>query len=248
MRVVIPKAIARFILIGLLFSSLIAAVIYAVPEGAQVQIGTKETRAASIPQNVTADGGNVTNVNITLLTQTDAWQGFYGEVNGSLVLDDASGDRFYSWNITNVSGEVYASRSNNINFATIYPNNNCSIDNVLTGVGKSDSVNMTFSPAFNRAVTVGNIVINASTACATYTYVNSSVQSAFFHELILSPDVNVNGTGSQNATLGGNTSVFVTLIEPNIAGYDTATHDYQLLVPVNRTSGFNTYSFYAELG
>jgi hypothetical protein len=247
-KVVVPKAYARVVLLGLLLAALIAGAISAIPEGAQVAIGSQETRATPVPQNVTADAGNVTNVNITSNSQTQAWQGFFGDVNGSLVLEDASGDLFYSWNLTNVSGEVYASRDNAINFAAIFPNNNCSIDNVLTGFGRSDSVNNTYSPATNRAVLVGNVQINASSSCATYTYVNDSPQSAFFHNIILTDDPNVNATGQPNATVGGNTSVYVALIENNIAGFDSATHDYQLLVPVNRTSGFSIYAFYAELG
>jgi hypothetical protein len=244
-KVVVPKAYARVILLGLLLAALIAGAISAVPEGAQVAIGARETRATPVPQNVTADAGNVTNVNITSNQQTEAWQGFYGEVNGSVVLEDASGDLFYSWNITNVSGEVYASRDNAINFANINPNNNCSIDNPLTGFGRSDSVNNTYTFNTSRAVTVGNVLINATTACATYTYVNDSPQSAFFHNIILTDDLNNNTAGN---AAGGNTSVYVALIENNIAGFDSATHDYQLLVPVNRTSGFSIYAFYAELG
>jgi hypothetical protein len=246
-KVVIPKSFVRTFLLVLVLGALTAAGIAAVPEGAQVAVGARETRTSSVPQNVTADAGNVTNDNITVNSQTQAWQGFYGEVNGSLVLEDASGDLFYSWNITNVSGEVYASRDNAINFANIFANNNCSIDNGLTGFGRSDSGNNTYSPSNNREVQIGNIIINVSTSCATYTYVNDSPQSAFFHNIIVSDDVNPNATGQPNATVGGNTSVYVALIENNIAGFDSATHDYQLLVPVNRTSGFDIYAFYAEL-
>jgi hypothetical protein len=223
------------------------AAVRAIPEGATAVVGTAETRSPNTPTNVTADAGNVTGVNITSNRQTGAWQGFYGEASGSLVLEDASGDTFYSWALFNISGEVYASRDNAINFANIFANNNCSVDNVLTSFGVSDSVNNTYTASTSRFVEVGAISINASTACGTYTYVNDTAQTAFFHNLILTDDPSVNATGQPNATLGGNTTVYVALIENNIAGFDSNTHDYQLLVPVNRTSGFNIYAFYAEL-
>jgi len=241
----VRKATAIIVIMVVLLGVVVA--VRALPEGATTLIGSRETRTTPVPSNVTADAGNVTNVNVTSNSQTQAWQGFFGDVNGSLVLEDASGDLFYSWNLSNTSGEIYASRDNAINFANIYPHNNCSTDNGLTNFGVSDSVNNTYTAATNRAVTVGSIQINATTACATFTYVNDSPQSAFFHDLILTDDVNPNATGQPNATIGGNTSVYVALIESNIAGFDSATHDYQLLVPVNRTSGFNIYAFYAEL-
>jgi hypothetical protein len=240
-RKVTAIIVLMVVLLGVVFA------VRALPEGAQVLVAGGETRSTPVPGNVTADAGNVTNVNVTSNSQTQAWQGFFGDVNGSLVLEDASGDLFYSWNLSNTSGEVYASRDNAINFANIFPHNNCSTDNILTNFGVTDSVNNTYTASTNRAVTVGSIAINASSACATYTYVNDSPQSAFFHDLILTDDPNVNATGQPNATLGGNTTVYVALIEGNIAGFDSNAHDYQLLVPVNRTSGFNIYAFYAEL-
>lgn len=233
------------IVIAMLILLTAVIAVRAIPEGVTVAVGTPETKAAASATggNVTADGGNVTNVNITAITQTGAWQGFFGEVaaNGSITLQDASGDVFFSWNATNLSGEIYASRDSGINFALIKPNNNCSIDNVLTGFGFSDSVNNTFTNNSNVAISVGNVVINASTACAVYTYVNSAPQSTSFNEMILSDDV-------VNATVGGNTSVYATVINSNTVGFDGATHDYQLLVPVNRTAGTNLYFFFAEIG
>ena len=235
----------KLVILGLALILLGAVVaVRAIPEGATVAVGTPKTKNATIPSNVTADGGNITEVNISSTTQTQSWQGFWGQVNGSLVLQDAAAFTFFSWNISNLSGEVYASRRDNINFANIFPQNNCSIDNVLTGFAFADSVNNTFTNNSNKAVQVGLVLINASTACAVFTYVNSTAQSTFFHEMILTDNPN----NTTNASVGGNTSVYTTILESNIAGYNGDLHDYQLLVPVNKTAGINIYSFYAELG
>ncbi len=236
------------IIILLLIILGIGLAVRAIPEGAQVTIGAPQTRTPPTPGNVTAAGGNITEVNISVSSQTLAWQGFFGEVNGSIVLEDASGDLFFSWNITNISGEIYASRDNAVNFALIAPNNNCSVDNILTGFDKSDSVNNTFTPNNNRFMQVGLVAINASTACATHTYVNSSPQSTFFNVIILTDDLNANtSTNLSDPDVGGNTTVYATPIDANIEGFDTVQHDYQLLVPVNRTTEITVYFFYGEL-
>jgi hypothetical protein len=243
-KTVIPKATLRIFLLIAFIAVLLTAAISAIPEGATVAVGSPQTKNASSPQSVTADGGNITEVNITVTTQTQAWQGFWGEVSGTLVLQDAAAFNFFSWNFSNISGEVYASRDNAVAFANINPNNNCSIDNVLTGFGQTDSVNNTFINNSNRFIAVGSVQINASTACAVHSYVNNTAQSSFFQTIILTDDAN----NATNASVGGNTSVYATPIDGDQAGYNTDLHDYQLLVPVNRTAGVNTYFFYAELG
>ncbi len=240
----VPKPLLRILVVGLILAALTATGIHAIPEGATVVVGRQETRASQPVNNVTADAGNVTEVNISASSQTQAWQGFYGEVNGSIVLEDASGDLFYSWNITNISGEIYASLDATVVFANINPDNNCSQDNWLTSFGLSDSANNTFVNNSNRQVQVGNVIINVSTACAAYTYVNDAAQSSVFHELVLTSLAN----DATNASVGGNNSIYATIINKDTTGFDGATHDYQLLVPVNRTAGFNSYAFYAELG
>ncbi len=236
------KRIINVLLLLVFFSFVVA--VRAIPEGAATLVSPGQTRTSPAASTVTADNGNVTQVNISASSQTQAWQGFFGEINGSIVLEDTSGDLFFSWNISNISGEIYASRDSAIVFASITPHNNCSIDNFLTGFSLADSVNATFINNSNRAIQVGTVAINVSTACAVYTYISSAPQSTSFNEMILTDDPN----NLTNASVGGNTSVYTTVINSNTVGFDGVTHDYQLLVPVNRTSGFNTYSFYAELG
>jgi len=251
-KLVVSKATLRVLLLAIILGALLTAAISAIPDGATVAVGKPQTKNVSAPQNVTAQGGNITEVNITDNTQTQVWQGFWGTVNGSIVLQDAAAATFYRWNVFNISGEVYASRLSSVNFANIKPDNNCSDDNSLTGFGFSDSVNNTYTNNTNRFIQVGTVAINASTACAVYTFVNSSAQSSFFQDIILTDTLNTNITNG-STSVGGNTTVYATPIEGNISGYNGLNRTglvgtYQLLVPVNRTAGFNTYFFYAEIG
>ena len=233
----ISKSFLRFVVIAMMLSGAIAWAVAAIPEGAIVAIGRAETRGTQVPQNATAEGGNVTEVNITSNSQTAVWQGFFGNVNGSLVLEDASGDTFYSWNLSNTSGEVYASRNNTIDFSAVAPVGNCSLDNDVTGFDFSDSVNNTYLANNSQSFAVGNIQFNVSQTCGTNPYVTGSPQSVDFFNAILVEDVTTNDS-----------TIYVALIEPaGTAGYDGASYRYQLLVPVNRSTGFTIYSFYAEL-
>jgi len=124
----------------------------------------------------------------------------------------------------------------------------------------ADSANNTYTNNSNRFIQVGLVSINVSTACAVYTFVNSSAQSSFFQDIILTSlanffnaTVNESVANLSNLTGTGNNTVYATPIEGNITGYNGLSKtglvgSYQLLVPVNRTAGVNTYFFYAELG
>jgi hypothetical protein len=69
-----------------------------------------------------------------------------------------------------------------------------------------------------------------------------------FENLILSAEHN-NATPQQgNFVVGGNQSIYTGILQlNNVHGFDGQMYNFQLLVPVNRTSGFNQYFFYAEL-
>ncbi|MEM2916440.1 MAG: hypothetical protein QXT19_03740, partial [Candidatus Woesearchaeota archaeon] len=174
----------------LLFIAMVSsATVLALPEGLDnITIWASETRTPKTGTPITAQGGNITWLNVSVRSQTIAWQGFVGNLsNSGLVLDDASGDRFYAWNLTNISGEIYASRNASIYWYNIWPNNICAVDEELTGKG-SDRVSKTFTASANtRNFSVGTIEINSSTACSALPFVNGSRQKTtnFFENIIL---------------------------------------------------------------
>jgi hypothetical protein len=218
-----------------------SAAVLAVPEGLDnITAISSETRTAKGGAPITAQGGNITKLNISVISQTIAWQGFAGNItNSGLVLDDSSGDRFYSWNLTNISGEIYASRNASLYWSNIYPQNVCAVDEFLTGRG-SDRTSRTFTASANTInFSVGTIAINSSSACSAKPYVNGSKQTTtnFFENLILSTS-----TGALNST------IYTGILQADgTAGFDQGYYNFQLLVPVNKTTGFTTYYLYAEL-
>ena len=220
----------------MLFVTIIALFAYAsfaaaAPTGAACSAGSPQSWNGSAICNVTTQGGNITEVNLTVDSQTLAWQGFFGEVSGNITLRDNSGDQMYSWPGAAVTGEVYASSSNSIDWTTVTGVTLCTVDETLTGTG-SDRVNNTFTR--NNSVSGWSIgTVAVTDACQTYTYVNNASQTTSFEEIILS------ATGA--------TSIYATKINADTTGFDGLTHDYQLIVPETTTSSTTTYYFYAEL-
>lgn len=221
--------IKNLIIVGLIVALGCAGIAFAEPTGAEVTAGTPETWNGTAAGNVTAEGGNITPVNLSAEQQTDKWQGFYGEVTGALVLRDQSGDQMYNWSLLNLSGEVYATRSTSVDWTTVAGETDCTTDEAITKTN-SDRVNLTFT---NNATLsgwdVGGVAIGA--ACQIFTFINNASQTATFEEIIL------------NAT--GVTSIYATKIDADTTGFDGATHDYQMIVPANSTT--QVYYFYVEL-
>ena len=224
------KSLLLVAFIIMLGASALAA--FAEPQGALVTLGVEERgNLSQNPGNATAAGGNITNVNLTATTITEAWHGFYGHIDGNITLEDSAGFRMYAWAFGATGGEVFASRSNAVTWGTIVAENDCNTDQALTGTG-SDRTNLTFTASSNTAFTVGTANIAANSACATNTYVNSTAQAATFEEVILDDTANIVYTG---------------LLENNAQGFDNGNYDFQIIVPDNRTSVVETYFFYAEL-
>ncbi|MBW3018571.1 hypothetical protein KY329_00090 [Candidatus Woesearchaeota archaeon] len=220
----------RLVWILAMMTLVLAGTALADPTLTTVTAGTPEAWGGFAAGNsVTAQGGNITPVNITGYSQTDAWQGFYGEITGGITLRDNSGDQLYNWSLISLTGEVYLSQNNAVTWLAIAGQMICTVDENLTGTG-SDRVNNTFTNASLANWDVGGVNITA--ACRTYTYVNNASQAVNFEEIILND--------------GTTQYVYATKIYSNTVGYDGVTHDYQIIVPDNTTTATTTYYVYAE--
>lgn len=89
------------------------------PSGATTTAGAPETAPADPADSELAFAGNVTEITISGYTTTQSWQGFFGNVSGTIELTDASNNTFYNWSLASPEGEVYASTNNSITWTTI---------------------------------------------------------------------------------------------------------------------------------
>ena len=131
---------------ALFLVSIFAYAAYAQPTGANVTEVSETTWGGQSPEGLVVQGGNISGLDIDGRSKSLVWQGFYGNASGNITLADSAGDQMYSWIVTNMTGEIYASRSNAVVWASIQGQEDCDIEVTLTG-GGPDRVSNTFTNA-----------------------------------------------------------------------------------------------------
>jgi hypothetical protein len=196
--------------------------------------------------NVSAQAGNVSEFNFQATSITSTWQGYFGNVTGSIVLGNSQNNTFYNWNLASPQGEIYATRiATTPSWSTVLCANKTHVADEDTALGvnqviDADSVNRTFlnSTIFSDFF-VGSTQINGSadSGCyATRMYNSTGQQSENdWTEVLLQDSGNL---------------IYTALLEQDAIGFDNRTHDFQMLVGENGHDGDQTvtpYYFYLEL-
>ncbi len=191
---------------------------------------------------VDAQAGNVTQINITALAITKSWQGYYGNVSGTITLDTANNKTFYNWSMTSAKGQIYAARVAAPDFTTVNCTTAGAITTEETALGQtatdSDSVANTFTGTANPQFYVGSVDIPANTCKTTNAFGSTGAQSSDFYQVLLS---DTNGSGN---------IIYTTLMNGTKAGFDGNNWDFELLVGQDGHTGGSTttpYYFFVEL-
>jgi len=233
----------KFVLIGVLilltvgvFSQL-AKGIEANPSGAvSIANGSSSIFNGALysAANHYAEAGNITHINISGKGPTKSWQGYYGEVTGTISLEDSNGNELYDWSDTEPQGQIYASTassginwdevkcmnvSGNVNWATEEAKYDIAADD-------ADGITETFTQNNHPNFYIGYRQV---TGCnTTWTYISNATQTARYPMILLEDDVGVDAT------------VYATWIEnrddgnsTDVTGFDGSTHDFQFMVPEN---------------
>lgn len=194
---------------------------------------------STIPsQTVNAVAGNVTQISIDALAITDSWQGYYGNVSGTIGLWDGNNNTFYNWSMATAVGEVYAARSGTITWSNIQCANSTEIAAEEAALGQSasdaDSVSNTFTSTTHPALNVGSVAISANTCPATNAFNASGAQSSTFFQILLDDGTN---------------RVYTTPLNSSV-GFNGQTWDFELLVGEDGHGNTATtpYYFFVELG
>ena len=204
--------------------------------------------AAMVP----AIAGNLTELNITGVTQTKSWQGFFGNVSGTIILEDSSGFRFYDWTAAEPQGQVYASVNQTISWTSIDcadisdPTFRLSWYNFYGMLDTDyDNINITYPYDDHPEFYVG---FENITGCrTTYTFVNDERQDPLgdrdFPAVLLADenDALIFTAILENRTIGA---------RDGITGYDGGNYDFQLLVAENGQFGNSDttpYYFWVEI-
>jgi hypothetical protein len=89
------------------------------PTGADVSPGTPMTAPNDTADSELAFAGNVTYLDVTAFTTTQSWQGYFGNVSGTIQLADSSDNVLYNWSLLSPQGEVYASTNQTVQWRDI---------------------------------------------------------------------------------------------------------------------------------
>ena len=238
------------------------------PTGGSVTEQRTETAPSDPAGSSNAQAGNVTELNINAFSTTQTWQGYFGNVSGTIQLADATDDVFYNWTLADPEGEVYSSTNSTITWTNIQCFNftaNGSGGGVagqtpggtnLNGINLSvlesrfniatddvDGVNETF--AFTQGgdghdqFFTANLQFSASECLSTHVYSsNGGPSSNQFEEVLL----------FEPAT---SSVVFASILEEaSVMGYDNQDHDFEMLVLEDGHGvdvSTTTYYFFVEL-
>jgi hypothetical protein len=198
----------------------------AAARGASVTTGVRETAGVGSPGSVTTKGGNITNTNLTVTSQSTHWQGFWGRVTGSIALYDASGNKMMNWSVATVSGNVFISNYSTVTWTGLTAASASGCNRVI-GTG-ADSCTNTFNDG-TKTFFVGGAAVTSVNIVKTYNWsgaavwdegiINSSSRIMLYTATIYNAQKNF-----KNVSMSG----------------------FQAIVPVNGTAT-KTYYFWAEL-
>jgi hypothetical protein len=105
----------------ILVASFVFAASSSEPQGPELLNVTESgRRTPGTVDAISAEAGNVSALVIDDIRTTEAWQGYYGNVTGTITLDDANNVTFYDWALPNPEGEIYASNGSSVTWSNVY--------------------------------------------------------------------------------------------------------------------------------
>lgn len=238
------KALTLLVLILTMF--LAVDVMAVQPFGANYTEVKTERAPMDLAQDHEALAGNVTELTVSGFSTTQSWQGYFGNVTGTIQLADASDNQMYNWTLASPEGEIYATTDTSVawvNIACFDLAGNHSALETLFNISSDDvdGVNETFSDAGTHDEFFTNNVQFVAGDCASTSIYDSTGASVDnnFEEVLLTDS-------------SADTQVIFTSIldEEDVAGFDNAYHDFEMLVLEDghgTNTATTTYYFYVEL-
>ncbi len=195
--------------------------------------------------NHTAIAGNVTELDITGFSTTQSWQGYFGNVSGTIQLADALDYVMYNWSLASPEGEIYATTDTSVawgDIACFNMSNHVTLETAFNIESDDvDGINETFSTGNGHDEFFTNNVQFTTGLCAStsiYDDTGASVNN-HFEEVLLTDN-------------SSSTEIIFTAIldEEDVAGFDDKYHDFEMLVLEDghdTNTATTTYYFYVEI-
>lgn len=239
------RMIGIVIVVALAAAMVFAGIVSALPDGATVLTNVSaSTKGAVTAESDTAQGGYITGLNLTVEQSTAKWQGYFGNITGSIVLEDSSGNEMFNWgDAVAGGGEVFATTSDSApTWSAVNSVTNAELIHGTNGINalwswettQTDDADATFSTT--DTVTVAGTEITGTVATAA----NAILPSGQSWQTLVITDT---------ADISAKTDyIFIGIINDNHEAFDTTSKDYQMIVPTADTpAASDTYYFYVEL-
>jgi hypothetical protein len=232
MRRLLSLVLIMSLVIGL------AGFVFATPNGVILSPGTStgmvNNPAGSDPNAI---AGNVTELTIVGNSTTQSWQGYYGNVSGSIGLKDSTGNVLYNWSLSS-QGEIYATNASSVTWAGIQcydePNNMTFFESMFgISITDADGLNETFNLNNHAAFYSNGIQFTSGECNSTKLYNSAGVGT--FDEVLLTD---------------GPSIIFASLLNNDANGFDNIPHDFEMIVLEDghgADTTTSTYYFWAEL-
>ena len=254
-----------FFVLALLLVFLSSQVLAVVPSGASVTSVQNETAPADTPGNHSAIAGNISEITLTAFSSTQSWQGYYGNVSGTIQLADSTDNVFYNWSESSPSGEVYSTVNGSVSWTYVECFNftaNGTFTGDLAYAGNTSQSGMDLSMLEGNYTIISD---DADGVNETFTLLGAGTHDEFFtnsYNFSVGECQNTRvyssgGAGVSNQfeeilmydPLGRNV-IFASILDENVLGFDAAAHDFEMLVleDGHGNSATTTYYFYVELG
>jgi len=263
-RIFTGKKLVLTLLFLFIFQISLATAI--VPTGGSVTELNSTTAPADTAGTANAQAGNVTELNIFGYSTTQTWQGYFGNVSGTIQLADANDNVLYNWSLANPQGEVYASSNETISWTNIQCFNFTSAGGYSDESGNGGTTNL---DGTNLTTLETQYDINASDVDGvdeTFT-----LNGAGTHDLFYTANQQFSEGECQSTRVFGNSGagvndefeevllyepttqsvVFASLLESgNVIGFDNIDYDFEMLVLENghlSDTSSTMYYFFVEL-
>lgn len=222
---------------------------------------------AGSPDSDGAFAGNVTEIDFTGYSLTQSWQGYFGNVTGTIQLADGDNNVMYNWSVAEPEGEIYATVLGSVSWSKIQcfnftatgtesgeasadigntsqhgMNLNQLESNYSIASDDVDGVDETFG--FNKngnshtAFYTNNLHFTSGECLSAHMFGSEGhVDDNYFEEVILYDSDN-------------HQPIFTALLDNSQVGFDDRLHDFEMLVLDDghgTDTAVTTYYFYVEI-
>ncbi|MCW8966037.1 MAG: hypothetical protein OQK82_05035 [Candidatus Pacearchaeota archaeon] len=260
-----------FFLLTLVLTLSLTGVFAVQPSGGTALEGTTSTAPNDTADSAIAFAGNVTELDISAFTNTQSWQGYFGNVSGTIQLADANDNVMYDWYLASPEGEVYASIEGSISWTNVQCFNFTAEGTLASDSGQRGSTSLYGMNLSDLEAAYGLAYDDVDGVDETFDLDGALTNNDGTHDLFYTNNLEFSDGECLSANIfsGAHAGeddyfeevllydpdtqsvIFTSLLEESdTAGFDDAYHDFEMLVLENGHGtdlDTTTYYFYVEL-